>query len=85
MGWKAAWVLLLAAGSASPEDSGRKPECRCAERREVGDSGSKADWPGYNRGVRWHRSLEEARKIALGRGRPVFYFQVVGDLDKEGC
>jgi hypothetical protein len=76
-------ALLLAALAVSDTDAGLTP-CRCKP-REVGDSGSKVDWEGYTKGVRWHRSLDEARAMARERSKLVFHYQVVGDLDKEGC
>ncbi len=75
-------LLLLAAVVA--DTSIRLTVCAC-KRREVGDSGSKVDWEGYSKGVRWHRSLDEAKAMARERRKLVFHFQVVGDLDKEGC
>jgi len=53
--------------------------------REVGASGSRVDWDGYTKSVRWHYSIEEALKIARAEGKMVFWQQIVGDLDKEGC
>jgi hypothetical protein len=38
-------------------------------------------WTGYNEGVRWEPSLEAAKRT----GQPILHFQVVGDLDREGC
>lgn len=42
-------------------------------------------WKEINRGVRWEKSLDDARKRASHEGKPVLLFQLVGDLDKEGC
>ncbi len=42
-------------------------------------------WPGYDQGIRWEKSLEEALLRAAKEGKPVLFHQLVGDLDKEGC
>ena len=42
-------------------------------------------WPGLREGVRWERSLPAATRRAAREGKPVLLFQLVGDLDKEGC
>ena len=42
-------------------------------------------WSGYNRGVRWEASLEEALKKAEQTGKPVMLHQLVGDMKAEGC
>ena len=42
-------------------------------------------WSGYNRGVRWEASLEEALKKAGETGKPVLLHQLVGDMKAEGC
>lgn len=42
-------------------------------------------WAGYNAGVRWEPSLEAARKRAAAEGKPLMVYQLVGQLDKEGC
>lgn len=65
-------------------DVTQRPDCKC-EPREAGQSGSKVDYPLGARGIRWHRSIEEAKAIAAYEGKLVFYFHVAGDLDKEGC
>jgi len=42
-------------------------------------------WDGYNKGIRWEKSLEAALGRAAAEGKPVLFHQLVGDLDKEGC
>jgi len=59
-------------------------ECRCPSPR-VGPSGSWKPWTGYNRGILWHTDVEEAKRLARHSNRNLLYFQVVGDLYKEGC
>lgn len=42
-------------------------------------------WAGLNRGVRWEASLDAAKKRAAAEGKPLMVYQLVGELDKEGC
>lgn len=42
-------------------------------------------WSGYNRGVRWEPSAEAALKRAALEKKPVLLYQLVGDLNREGC
>jgi hypothetical protein len=42
-------------------------------------------WAGYNRGVHWENSLDEALKKAGETGKPVMLHQLVGDMKAEGC
>jgi hypothetical protein len=42
-------------------------------------------WSGYNRGVHWEASVEEALKKAGETGKPVLLHQLVGDMKAEGC
>jgi hypothetical protein len=42
-------------------------------------------WAGYNRGVHWESSYEEALKKAEQTGKPVLLHQLVGDMNHEGC
>lgn len=42
-------------------------------------------WQGYNQGVKWEASLDEAMKRAAKENKPVLLYQLVGDLNKEGC
>jgi hypothetical protein len=42
-------------------------------------------WGGYNQGVRWEASLEQALKKAEETGKPVMLHQLVGDMKAEGC
>lgn len=74
--------LLLAA--APLVSAGQENLCRCVP-REVGASGSRKNWEGYSKGVRWHYEIDEALKMAQAEGKLVFWYHVVGDLDKEGC
>lgn len=43
------------------------------------------DWKGYTTGVRWEPSVEAALRRAAELRRPVLLYQLVGDLNKEGC
>ena len=31
--------------------------------------------------VKWHRTLEAAKEVAQSEGKPIFWLQLVGDLD----
>jgi hypothetical protein len=35
--------------------------------------------------VRWEWSLLKAKRRAAGERKPILLYQLVGDLDKEGC
>jgi len=43
------------------------------------------DWRGYNKGVRWEKSLAAAQERAAREGKPILLYQLVGDLNREGC
>ncbi len=45
----------------------------------------KLPWKGIDKGVRWEKSLDAARLRASHEKKPVLFFQLVGDLDREGC
>ncbi len=42
-------------------------------------------WKGMDGGVRWEWSLLKAKRRAAKEGKPILLYQLVGDLDKEGC
>lgn len=46
--------------------------------------GEARPWAGYNQGVKWTRSLEDAIEEGAIRRKVIVLFQLVGDLDKEG-
>jgi hypothetical protein len=77
------FVLLTGIAISSAQEDPH-PLCACKP-REVGASGSRVDWDGYAKSIRWHYSIDEAMKIARAEGKMVFWQQIVGDLDKEGC
>ena len=77
-------VLLVFCVMEATAQDGASPPCEC-KRREVGDSGSRNDWAGYGKTIRWHSSVDEAMKIAKAENKLVFWYHVAGDLDKEGC
>jgi len=35
--------------------------------------------------VTWEKSIEEAKRRAARESKPILLYQLVGDLDKEGC
>jgi hypothetical protein len=73
--------LLLLGACAEPEPRIR---CRCTL-PENGRTGCTKPWPDYNKGIRWHTDLREAFQLAHQEGKLVFYFLLVGDLDKSHC
>jgi hypothetical protein len=77
------FVLLTGLAVSSAQDPPH-PLCSCKP-RPIGASGSRVDWDGYTKSVRWHYSIDEALKIARAEGKLVFWQQIVGDMDKEGC
>ena len=42
-------------------------------------------WKPFNKGVKWEKSLDDAKARAAKEGKPILLYQLVGDLDKEGC
>lgn len=42
-------------------------------------------WAGYNVEFSWEPDLESARALARSADRPILLFQVVGNLNKDGC
>ncbi len=42
-------------------------------------------WEGYNKGIVWEKSVDDAQKRAAREGKPVLLHQLVGDMNKEGC
>ena len=42
-------------------------------------------WAGYNQGVRWETSVDEAFRKAEQTGKPVMLHQLVGNMKAEGC
>ena len=39
-------------------------------------------WKLYNKGVRWQKTLEDAKKLAKKEGKLVLYYLNTGDIDK---
>ena len=68
-------LLLVAAG---PGDGWKSRKC-C-------DSKVPRPWPAYNRqGVTWTYPMEAAVEQARKSRKLLMVFQLVGDMDKEGC
>ncbi len=42
-------------------------------------------WKGYNKGIVWEKDEESAWAEAKKSRKLVLYFELVGDLDMEGC
>ena len=54
--------------------------------RKCCDSGKPRPWPQYNRvGVRWTQPMDAAVKKARESRKLVMVFQLVGDMNMEGC
>ena len=77
-------LVFLTGLAVSTAQESAQPLCSCKP-RDVGASGSRVNWDGYGKSVRWHYSIDEALRIARADGKMVFWQQIVGDLDKEGC
>jgi len=80
----ARWAVIVGLLVLSACAEARPVRCRC-QPPEVGPSGCLEPWAGYNEGIRWHTDLEEAFQLARQEKKLVFYFLVVGDLDKSQC
>ncbi len=74
------FIVLVAASSLHAQD----PSTRCAPSGQAAKPKPKP-WAGYNQGVRWEKSLDEAKKRAAKEGKPILFHQLVGAMDKEGC
>jgi len=42
-------------------------------------------WKAPKGGVTWEKSFEEAQEKAKKENKPILLYQLVGDLNKEGC
>ncbi len=75
-----ALVLLAVAACArsAPQDAAAAPQVTATA---AADPGPRAA-PGL---VRWHESVDAARAAAVGSGKPVLVFQLLGRLDDELC
>ena len=47
--------------------------------------GTAKPWSGYNKVVKWENTLADAQERARKDGKLILFFQLVGDLDLEGC
>lgn len=74
----AMFALLLLAASPPQESSDGKPPPCC-------DGKTPYPWAEYNKGVQWSQPAVETVERARRENRLIMFFQVVGDLDKEGC
>lgn len=68
-------ALAIAAGLAGAQE----------EKRVCCGMAGALPWAGYNRNIVWQPDLDTAFRIAGETGKPVLFFDLVGDLDKEGC
>ncbi len=71
-------LLLVAAAppQESPESKSPPPCC---------DGKNPKPWADYNKGIRWSQPAVEAVEQARRDNKLLMIFQLVGDLDKEGC
>lgn len=70
-------AALLLVAAAPPQEF---PQRKCC------DSKRPRPWPDYNRkGVKWTQPMDAAVKKARETNRLLMVFQLVGDMDKEGC
>jgi hypothetical protein len=51
----------------------------------LGKDVARRDWPLYQKGVRWVRSLDDARALAREQKKLVFQYRLVGDMDAAEC
>lgn len=51
----------------------------------TGVASAQQKWAGYDKGVKWEASLDQALKRAAKEAKPVLLYQLVGDLKREGC
>jgi len=79
-------VLLSAAALPMGAPTACAQESPCEIQSHCCNDGRDAKpWVGLKGGVTWEKSLDEARKRAAREGKAILLFQLVGDLDKEGC
>ena len=81
--------LVLFALAALPSQAQMGLEKTPIERKTPGGhnetTAKPKPWPEYNKGVLWKRTLEEAQAESKSSGKPIMIFQLVGDMDMEGC
>ena len=76
MFWKALLIVPLLVTAVTAQD--------CPPRK-VKPPKPTATWPLYQKGVQWEESLEQAQALAKKEGKLVFYYHIVGDMDRAGC
>jgi hypothetical protein len=76
-------AALLAGGAWAAE---ARAQGGCEKQSSCCNDGADArPWVGAAGGVRWEWSMLKARRQAAREGKPILLYQLVGDLDKEGC
>ncbi len=78
-------VTRVAADVAKASAISKKTDVKLApEKNACCKGGVAAAWPGYNKGILW-RQDDKAWADARTAKKLVMVFELVGDLDKEGC
>jgi len=89
-GWERTFIELHREHHAKPETwhaagaGGCGAECGCKP-PDDSRSASKSPWDGYRRGILWHTDMGETKELAGKSKRLILYYQIVGELSKEGC
>jgi hypothetical protein len=73
-------TLAAASNLRAQESPGPEPVTPCCDHGRAAKP-----WIGAQGGVKWEKSLDHAKRRAAEEGKPVLLFQLVGDLDREGC
>ena len=60
-------------------------ECRKSTETCCNEGKDARPWGGFNEGVAWEPALDAAKKRAALEGKAILLFQLVGDLNREGC
>lgn len=76
---KLVMILTLCLGSALAAQDGGKRKVEGALKRELGSVPEKFDLAGT--GIPWVKGLE----AAIGKGRPILLFQLLGNFDDVYC
>ena len=73
-----AFAALFLVGAAPPQETPKSPPPCC-------DGKNPKPWADYNKGVKWSQPAVESVEKARRENKLLMVFQLVGDVDKEGC